>query len=427
MPEGGSHTLEHATTVAIGGRGVLLRGPSGAGKSDLALRLIDAGAELVADDQSELFVRDGALHARAPKTIAGKIEVRGLGVVGAPLRASAPVALVVELTDTPERFPQSQSVMLAGWELPVIQLRAIESSAPAKIRIALAAHPASARSTADDETILLVTGLSGGGRTLTLKALEDAGYEVIDNLPFALLEAVRREPRGDKPLAIGIDSRARGFSADAMTAWLKDASARLIFIECDDETLQRRFTETRRPHPLAKDRPLSDGIAAERALLAPLRQVAEEVIDTTGLPPAELRTLISARYGLESQPLTVTVTSFSFKEGLPREADLVFDVRFLRNPHYDDRLRAMTGRDEAVARFVAEDPDYDLFFERLTGLLEPLLPRYSAEGKSYLTIAVGCTGGRHRSVAVAQALGAWLSSQERDETLSINVVHRDLP
>jgi UPF0042 nucleotide-binding protein len=197
----------------------------------------------------------------------------------------------------------------------------------------------------------------------------------------------------------------------------------LLFVDCEDEVLRRRFTETRRRHPLAQGRPLTDGIAAERRLVASLRKRADMTIDTSTLSPQDLRRVISAQLGLEqAQGMAVFVTSFSYKNGLPREADLVFDVRFLRNPHYDTELKPLTGRDPAVADYVAGDPDFAPFFGGLTRLLKRLLPRYEREGKSYLTIAIGCTGGRHRSVALAEKLTAALRAAGRNVTLN----HREL-
>ncbi len=284
--------------------------------------------------------------------------------------------------------------------------------------------------------VVLVTGLSGAGKSTTLKTFEDLGYEAVDNVPLFLLRpmigdeastwAEYREVR--RPLAIGVDIRTRDFDVEAIGSLLREVEQveglrpRIVFLECDDVVLQRRYTETRRRHPLAVDRPLVDGIALERQLLAPLKERANDVIDTSDLPPGALKTMLFSRYGLAATGLHVFVTSFSFKRGLPREADLVFDVRFLRNPHYDPQLRDLTGRDAPVQSYVAADPDFPEFMQRLTGLLEPLLPRYVTEGKSYLTLAVGCTGGRHRSVFVAERLGQWL-----DEVgYGTSVRHREL-
>ncbi len=277
---------------------------------------------------------------------------------------------------------------------------------------------------------VLVTGMSGAGLSTTLKSLEDLGYEVLDNLPLFLFDLLLRENESrDRPLAIGIDSRTRDFTADALLIRLNqlrsrsDVSVQLVCIDADDEALMRRFTETRRRHPLALDRPIMDGIYNERVILEQLKLAADVVIDTSDLSIHELRRIVAGRFGLDRRPeLGVFVTSFSYRKGLPRDADLVFDVRFLRNPHWDTKLRPFTGQDSHVASYIEADPECAPFLERLTGFLAPLLPRYRLEGKSYLTIAIGCTGGKHRSVYVAERLAAWLRGQGVDVGLS----HRGL-
>lgn len=280
---------------------------------------------------------------------------------------------------------------------------------------------------------VLITGLSGAGRITALRALEDLGYVAVDNLPLPLLGDLMRSTSGAAgemaaPLAFGIDTRTYGFDPQDLAQQLTelkqraDLAPRLLFLDCDTETLQRRYTETRRPHPLAPDRPVVDGIIDERRLLARLRDTADVTIDTSVLTPQQFKQLLVGHFALGEKPgLRLAVTSFSFARGLPREADLVFDVRFLKNPHYEAALKPLTGRDPAVAAFVEADPDYRPFLDRLKGLVGPLLPRFDAEGKTYLTIAVGCTGGRHRSVAVAERLASWLRAEGRSVTLS----HRD--
>ncbi len=284
--------------------------------------------------------------------------------------------------------------------------------------------------------VLLVTGMSGAGKSSALKAFEDMGYEAIDNVPLTLLSALVQPPQKNlpapgfqRPIAIGVDIRTRDFAVDAfineLDGMLDESSllARVLFIDCDDDELRRRYAETRHRHPLAQDRPVSDGITHERSLVSALRDRADIVIDTTRFGPGELKRILSGHFSLGHEAgLNVFVTSFSFRQGLPREADLVFDVRFLTNPHYDPSLKKLTGKDAAVGEYIAGDPGFDIFFDSLTGLLSPLLPRYAAEGKSYLTIAIGCTGGRHRSVFVAEKLAAWL---DRDEG-PIHLLHRDL-
>ncbi|WP_084602797.1 RNase adapter RapZ [Rubritepida flocculans] len=276
--------------------------------------------------------------------------------------------------------------------------------------------------------LVLVTGLSGAGKQSILRVLEDLGYETVDNPPLAMLETLLRE--GSAPLAAGIDARSRGFEPEralALIARLRADPAvqmSLIYATAEEAVLLRRYTETRRRHPLARGERVQDGIAREAALLAPLREVADCVVDTSDLPLPELRRMIEGRYGLEGGPgLNLLVQSFAFPKGLPREADLVFDVRFLQNPHYDPVLRPMTGQDAPVAAFVAADPDFPAFWERLAGFVSPLLPRYVAEGKKYLTIAIGCSGGRHRSVFVAEKLADHL----RRQGWRVEVAHRELP
>ena len=194
-------------------------------------------------------------------------------------------------------------------------------------------------------------------------------------------------------------------------------------MDCDDEELRRRYEETRHRHPLAIDRPVTDGIAHERRLVLALRDRADLVVDTTNMTPGELKTVLQRNFvGSPDNSLSIFLTSFSYRRGLPRSSDLIFDVRFLANPHYDGKLKDLTGRDEAVGKFVSGDPNFHEFFVNLTRLLEPLLPRYRSEGKSYLTISVGCTGGRHRSVYVVEQLALWFENLgQRVQTL-----HREL-
>ncbi len=278
--------------------------------------------------------------------------------------------------------------------------------------------------------IVVVTGMSGAGTSTALKALEDLGYEAVDNLPLPLLlPLIDLSETAPRPIAVAIDVRTRDFTVPALartiaTLRARGIEARLLFLDSDDEVLLRRFTETRRRHPLAIDRPVADGLRSERAIVAPLVEEADLVLDTSLISPHELRRLLSERFAPTGAPrLHVGIQSFSFRRGLPREADLVFDVRFLDNPHWDPVLRPLTGRDAPVQERIRRDPDFEPFLDGLRGLLAPLLPRYNREGKSYLTIAVGCTGGRHRSVFVAETLAAWA----REAGYSVGLAHRDLP
>ena len=280
------------------------------------------------------------------------------------------------------------------------------------------------------DRVLLVTGMSGAGHSSALKALEDMGYEAVDNLPLSLLSSlVRHEATTHRPLAIGIDVRTRDFGTAPFLAALDPLAGnsgvdlRVVFLDCEDELLRRRYTETRRRHPLAGDRPVIDGIRLERERVSPLRQRADLVIDTSALTVADLRRLLQGHFALDAASgVSVFVTSFSYRNGLPRDADLVFDVRFLDNPYYRPELRHLTGLDAVVGAHIEADSEFAPFFQHLTQLLLPLLPRYDREGKSYLTIAIGCTGGQHRSVYVAERLADWLRRQGKQ----VGIGHREI-
>lgn len=416
----------HAAAVALDGRAVLILGPSGAGKSDLALRLLARGWHLVADDRVVLTTVDDVLIASAPPRLAGLLEVRGVGIVP-EATAPAPVALVLDLGRPAERMPDLQTIDLAGHVIPCLGFDPFGASAPERAARALASHGLPVTRAAVSQPILIISGLSGAGKSTVLRALEDAGHEVVDNLPFSLLGSLI-SGETSRPLALGIDSRTRGFDAAALgqgVAALRDAGrdVQLVYLDCGDDVLIRRFSETRRRHPLSQDRPAIDGIRAERDLLAPLRRWADLVIDTTDLSVTDLRGRITERFGGGFSPgLTVTLLSFGYSAGLPRDADLVFDMRFLANPHWQADLRPLTGEDDRVAAYVAEDPLYDPTLNKIDDLVRTLLPGYAREGKAYLTIAIGCTGGRHRSVAVARALASRLETAGHTVALR----HRDI-
>lgn len=278
--------------------------------------------------------------------------------------------------------------------------------------------------------IVIISGVSGAGKTSVLKILEDLGFEVIDNLPLSLLRQVVSDTADNSRVAVGIDARTRDFDCDTLCLLCSevkkapDIAEKIIFLDCDDEHLLRRFTETRRSHPLAKNKRLTDGIALERELMTPLRDKSDLVIDTSDLKIAQLRTIIESEINAALiKELVVSVMSFSYREGLPREADLVFDARFLRNPFYDQALRPLTGKDPSVGDYIEQDPDYALFMNKLKDLLSILLPRFIQEGKARLTIAVGCTGGKHRSVYIAEQLYKWLLSQKQ---CIVILTHREL-
>ncbi|WP_420143906.1 RNase adapter RapZ [Sphingobium sp.] len=286
------------------------------------------------------------------------------------------------------------------------------------------------------KTILLLSGLSGAGKTTALKTLEDMGWEVVDNLPLVLLDRLLDTPlpaghagSDDRPLALGIDARTRDFNANAIVQRIKAMRERhghdieTLFLDCSGTELERRFAETRRRHPLALDRPAADGIARERELTEPLRRWASQVIDTTSFTSNALQQEIRSRFSRErlSDPV-LTILSFGFSRGVPRNADLMFDMRFLRNPHWDADLRPKTGLDPDVAAYIREDPAYEDAVGRIEDLLATLLPRYSEGGKTYITVAFGCTGGKHRSVHVAQRVANYLQAAGFSPT----VLHRNI-
>lgn len=268
--------------------------------------------------------------------------------------------------------------------------------------------------------LVLVTGPSGAGRSTAIHTLEDIGYEAIDNMPLSLLPRLLQGPALSTPLALGVDTRNREFSTPALLECIEELGLRsdvhfeVLYLDCSDEVLLRRFSETRRRHPMARDEDPLRGIAREKILFEKVRDRAHVLIDSSDLSPHDLRAEITRMFSLEeAQRLAVSIHSFSYKRGLPRSADMVFDCRFLRNPHWEAELRAGTGQDADVARYVADDPRYDDFLRRVIELCQSLLPAYRDEGKAHFSIAFGCTGGRHRSVAVTEAtaqalaLGGW--------------------
>ena len=284
--------------------------------------------------------------------------------------------------------------------------------------------------------VALVTGLAGAGRASILRALEDVGYEATDNPPLDLIEGLVRsiDDGGARQVALGVDARSRSFTPERVLELrdrlraIPDMRVDLIFAWAEEEVLLRRFTETRRRHPLSPRGRVSDGIGAETRLIAPLHERADWVIDTSDLPLARLRQQIDTYFGTGAeevsgrQALSISLISFAFPAGLPREAELVFDARFLRNPFYDPALRPGTGLDAAVAAYVAADPDYDRFVAGLTGMLDLLLPRFVQEGKKYATVAIGCTGGRHRSVTIVEHLASYLTQTG----WRVTATHREL-
>lgn len=277
--------------------------------------------------------------------------------------------------------------------------------------------------------VVLVTGPSGAGRSTALHSLEDLGFEIIDNLPLGLLPRLLSGPPMPRPMAIGVDARTRGFSAAALRKAVKAAAAhpemqvQLLYLDCARDVLFRRFSETRRRHPLTAKGSLQSAIDEEYGLLNGLREHADILIDTSNLSLHDLRAEL-ARWFDEARTtvLSVSVQSFSYKRGLPHGVDMVLDCRFLRNPHWDKDLRAEDGRNPDVAAYVMKDANYEPFVAGLIRMCDLLLPAYRAEGKSYFSIALGCTGGQHRSVAIAEDVHNRLA----EAGWHVSIRHREL-
>ena len=284
------------------------------------------------------------------------------------------------------------------------------------------------------QRVLLVTGLLGAGKSTALKVLEDLGWETIDNFPIRLLDRLIDSPDAPvsevrAPLAIGFDSRTRGFDPGKVIDRVKKLTTRTdlelttLFLDCSGQELERRYNETRRRHPLAQDLPAATGIAAERELMEPLRRWADMVMSTTNFTANDLQQAVRDQFQSKSdRAMTITVTSFGFSRGMPPLADLLFDMRFLDNPHWDAELRPQTGQDAPVAAHIRKDPAFEEAYTRIRDLILLLLPRYQAQGKAYVNIAFGCTGGRHRSVFTAEQIAAAL----RDEGYAPTLLHRNL-
>jgi UPF0042 nucleotide-binding protein len=282
------------------------------------------------------------------------------------------------------------------------------------------------------QRLVLITGLSGSGKSVVAKCFEDLGFYTVDNLPLPMLRlllcnAAELAP-GQNRIAIVTDVRAPGFAEqfpDLVAQVNRDRmSLRVLFLEASDDILVRRFSETRRPHPLAPDRPASEGIQREREILAPLRERADLVLDTSDWSIHEIRAQIYREFAAtgEEPDMVISVVSFGFKYGIPPVTDLLFDVRYLPNPHFVPGLRELTGQDAPVLEYLEKLPDFRELVDRLADLLLYLLPRYRQENRTYLSVAIGCTGGRHRSVALAEQLKARLDRSE----WSARVIHRDI-
>ncbi len=279
------------------------------------------------------------------------------------------------------------------------------------------------------QRVVLVTGPSGAGRTTAINALEDFGFEAIDNMPLSLIPRLLDGPATDRPMALGLDVRNRDFSVERLIA-LKtrlegepDIALELLYLDCGLEVLVRRFSETRRRHPLTPDAAPAEGVERERALLEPVRAVSDTLVDTTELSPHDLRAALAGQFSLDrSRGLALTVSSFSYKRGVPQGADTIFDCRFLANPHWQPELRPLTGLDRAVSDHVAADGRYGDFEARVLDLLRFLLPAYRDEGKAHFSVGFGCTGGRHRSVTAAERVAAALA----ETGWRVSIRHREL-
>lgn len=283
--------------------------------------------------------------------------------------------------------------------------------------------------TESDHQLIFVTGPSGAGRSTAIRALEDLGYEGIDNIPLNLVPRLTDGPPLERPIALGLDVRNRDFNATALIELIETltrnprVSLEVLYLDCDPSVLIRRFSETRRRHPLAPSETPTLGVEREIDILTPIRVRADHLIDTTDLTPHDLKAEIASRF--EAGPsgrMSVSMQSFSYTRGIPRGVDMVFDCRFLSNPHWQPELRPLDGRDAAVAAFIAEDPRFAEFFQKLLDLLLFLLPAHLDEGKAHLAIGFGCTGGQHRSVAVTERVGNALA----EAGWAVSKRHREL-
>jgi UPF0042 nucleotide-binding protein len=277
--------------------------------------------------------------------------------------------------------------------------------------------------------VTLVTGPSGAGRSTAINVLEDLGFEAIDNLPLTLMPRLLDGRPLDRPLALGVDTRNRDFSVDALTRAISDLSgyptyeALLLYLDCRPDVLLRRYSETRRRHPYAPDGTPSDGIAREMALVGPLKDRADLLVDTSDMSPHDLRAALERHFGgKEGDDMAISVQSFSYKRGVPQDLDTVFDVRFLNNPHWIPDLRPLDGRNALVSDYIREDARTGPFLEKVTGLLTFLLPAHREEGKTHVAVGFGCTGGKHRSVAMAETVANTLA----EAGWRVSIRHREL-
>ncbi len=432
--------LIHASCVAVGNAAVLLIGASGSGKSALALELMAYGAVLIADDQTNLTLIDNLLVASCPTPIRGRIEARGVGILDAQSKDREIVRLVVDLDRTEKtRLPVPEHMEFLRCHVPVFSVPPGVHFAAAILQFLKGSKdppmsktdntPKTAKELPTGHKLVFVTGPSGAGRSTSIKALEDIGYEVIDNLPLSLLPRLLDGAPPTRPMALGIDVRNRDFSVDAlieaidMQTTRSDIETELLYLDCSTDVLIRRFSETRRRHPMAPAESPLAGITRELDLLRPVRNRAGILIDTTDLSPHDLRAELEGWFDTSAEKnLSVSVQSFSYKRGMPRGVDMVFDCRFLRNPYWEKPLRKLDGRTDEVADYISKDPRFPEFFDRVSGLVGMLLPAFAEEGKSHIAVAFGCTGGQHRSVALAEKLANVLAANE----WRVSIRHREI-
>lgn len=279
------------------------------------------------------------------------------------------------------------------------------------------------------QSIILVTGPSGAGRTTAVRALEDIGFEVIDNMPLSLIDRVIEGQPLDRPLVLGLDVRNRDFTVNAVIGVIdrlghdERFDLQVVYMDCSDDVLIRRFSETRRRHPLSVETAPTEGIIKEKELLIPIRSRADILIDTTTMTPHDSRAEVQNWFQKpDGHPLSITVQSFSYKRGLPRGLDIVLDCRFLRNPHWEPELRALNGQYAAVVEYIAKDERFDAFFTSVKAMAALLLPAFEEEGKTHLSVGFGCTGGQHRSVAMTELLAKALA----EDGWQVSKRHREM-
>ena len=441
----------HGVLVEVLGVGILLLGPSGIGKSECALELVTRGHRLVADDVVQLRRDGAAVYGAAPERIRHYTEIRGIGLLYVPdlygpdaVRDEAEVDLVVRLERWREGAEYERvgleraSEKVAGIErpcllLPVRPATSMATLTPARRRCGEAPGPAAPgrrHRVSEAMRVIFVAGLSGSGKTTAMAALEDLSFYSVDNLPPVLIEQFVDLCRKATPpitkVAVALDAREpsflRAFPGVVEQLRALGADVEVLFLDCSNDALVNRYRETRRVHPLSPGGKVEDGIEEERRLLAEVTRLADYAVDTSRLNVHQLRETVVRHVAGGTRNTVLNLVSFGFRFGVPASAELMFDVRFLPNPYFEPDLRARTGEDPAVAEFVLKNAPSEALLERLRELLHFLLPLYDDEGRAYLTIGIGCTGGQHRSVAIVEALAGELRGRGRE----VNVEHREL-